>query len=310
MIVLTGAAGYVGEAVHARLLRAGHRVLALTHDDSFVLTGDTVSLDLNNAEHLERLAGVCRGAQALIHLAGVAPIELAAAIDGKEVPRASARSFVRVYQSNVVMTACILEVALACDVEHLVFASSQTVYGLPQAVVVTEESPLVPLEHYAASKMTCETAITLWARGHGRKATILRFPGVWSEERRSGLIHELGCAAVRDGLLRIGADYPLPLDVIHRDDVVAAFCAAVNRQGNDCRVYNVSTGEPCSLFRLAQDISSLLPACRIETFGMPQPDILLDASRADRELGWRASSRRDRLAKYVRDLQSRYSSHA
>ena len=309
MIIVTGAAGFIGQAVRKRLGESGQKVLALTHGESFRSGHGEVSLDLNDPRHYESLRNHCEAAGTLIHLAGLVPVTLAPGIDGDPRPRAAAQDFSRVYQSNVVMTARLLEFALSVGIRHVVFASSQAVYGLPSTTVVTEDTPPAPLEHYAASKVACETTLALWARGHGRKATILRFPGVWGEGRDNGVVRALCRQAIGDGQLRVGAEYPLPFDVIHREDVAAAFEAALGRPGENCRTYNVATGEPCSLTRLAQDVAELVPNCRVETFGVPQPDIALNSTRAAAELGWRARPRRERLAEYIEHLR-RHDVHA
>lgn len=303
MIVLTGATGFVGQAVRERLNEAGHDVLALTHGESFQAGHGEVSLDLNDPRHYELLKNHCEAADTLIHLAGLIPVALGPGADGDHRPRATAQDFSGVYQSNVVMTARLLEFALSVGIRHVVFASSQAVYGLPSTTVVTEDTPPAPLEHYAASKVACETMLALWARGHGRKVTILRFPGVWGEGRRDGVVHALCRAAVGNGRLRVGAGHPLPFDIVHRADVAAAFAAALDRPGDGCRIYNVATGEPCSLTRLAQDVVEIVPGCRVETFGVVQPDIALDAARAATEIGWRARPRRVRLAAYIEYLR-------
>ena len=309
MIIVTGAAGFIGQAVRKRLGESGQKVLALTHGESFRSGHGEVSLDLNDPRHYESLGNYCKAADTLIHLAGLIPVTLAPGIDGDHRPRAAAQDFSRVYQSNVVMTARLLEFALSVGIRHVVFASSQAVYGLPSTTVVTEDTPPAPLEHYAASKVACETTLALWARGHGRKVTILRFPGVWGEGRDNGVVRALCRQAIGDGQLRVGAEYPLPFDVIHREDVAAAFEAALGRPGENCRTYNVATGEPCSLTRLAQDVAELVPNCRVETFGVPQPDIALNSTRAAAELGWRARPRRERLAEYIEHLR-RHDVHA
>lgn len=305
MIVVTGAAGFVGQAVRKCLHEAGHDVLALTRAESVTDKRGEVALDLNNPRHYDTLKNRCASAQTLIHLAGLIPVTLSPSTDDDRRPRATASNFAELYNSNVVMTARLLEFALTVGIRHVVFASSQTVYGLPSATVVTEDSVPAPLEHYAASKVACETALALWARGHGRKATILRFPGVWGEDRYDGVVHALCRAAIDKGRLRVGAEYPLPFDVVHRADVATAFVAALDRPGDGCRIYNIATGEPCSLARLAQDVAGIVPGCTVETYGVAQPDIALDAARAAAELGWRAQSRHARLTQYIDHLRQR-----
>lgn len=305
MIVITGAGGLVGRTLCQHLRTAGYPVLALIRGAVFTVAPGEITLDLMEPAHYDLLLDHCAGCSAIIHLAGRIQIEFGPATEagiGPE-PCATAPRFAGVYEGNVVMTARLLELALMVNVPHVVFASSQTVYGLPMTARCVESSPLAPLEHYAASKVACETMLALWARGQNRKVTVLRFPGVWTETRSTGLVRTLCQQALEQSRVRVGADYPLPLDILHAEDLVAAFRAGLDRPGDGWRAYNISTGELCSLTRLGEDVAGLIPGCVVESFGVPQPDILLDSSRAAIELGWRAQPRRARLARFIDHLR-------
>jgi nucleoside-diphosphate-sugar epimerase len=303
MILLSGAGGFIGRTLRKRLVASGHHVLALTHGESFVSGVGEISLDLGDPKHHERLMDSGSRCSTLIHLAGRISIQLAPATDEDVRPRAVAEELASLYQDNLIMTVRLIEFAQKTDIRHVLFASSQTVYGLPKTSLVAEDALLAPLEHYAASKVACETALALWARGCRRRVTVLRFPGVWGEERHSGIVYSLCEQAINSGRVRVGANYPLPLDVLHRDDVISAFEAALNRTGENWRVYNVATGELCSVTRLGSEVTELVPGCVLETFGVPQPDMAMDAARAAAELGWRARPRRERLARFVAQLR-------
>lgn len=304
MILLSGAGGVVGRSLRERLVAAGHDVLALTHCNVFTSSAGEIGLDLEDAAQCGKLIEYAGNCSALIHLAGRINIELTSTSNMEQPPRASARRFADIYQSNVVMTARMLEVATEAAIPHVIFASSQTVYGLPATTTVVEESPLSPLEYYAASKVACETALALWARGQGRKATVLRFPGIWGESRQTGIVYGLCRQAIEKRRVTVGCEYPLPLDVLHHDDVTQAFEAALTRVEGGWRAYNIATGEVCSLARLANEVAALVPNCVVETFGVVQPDLALDASRAAKELGWRAESRSYRLARFIEHVRS------
>lgn len=289
----------MGRSVKRQLVASGRKVLSLSHANEFNVLPDGISLDLTNDRHYEQLADYSKGCEGLIHLAGRVEINLGASVDDNVAPRAIANSAHEIYQYNVVMTARVAEFALTAEIPHILLASSQTVYGLPLTDIVTENAPLVPLEYYAASKIACEAMLNLWARGNARKATVLRFPGIWGPQRRSGLVHTLCKQAVEMKAITIGADYPLPLDVLHCDDVAAAFDAAIDRPGTGFREYNVGTGEFCSLDCLAADIADLVPGCTIRRSGVTQPLIALDVRRATDELNWRARPRKERLANHI-----------
>ena len=56
----------------------------------------------------------------------------------------------------------------------MIFASSQTVYGLPETIPVHENTPLRPLEPYAASKVAAESVLRA-KTNDGLAVTVLRF---------------------------------------------------------------------------------------------------------------------------------------
>ena len=303
MILLTGAGGFIGKALRSHFTSRGQKVVPVTRGRTFTADDAGISMDLDEPAHYEKLLEHCNGCTTLIHLAGRIDIQFAPTGDSDVRPLAVAPKFADVYAANVLMTSRLLEVAKSAGFAHVVFASSQTVYGLPTALPLREESALAPLEYYAASKAACETALALWSRASGCRVTVLRFPGVWGESRSGGLVHSLCRQAIDAGRLRVGAEYPLPLDVLHCDDVVAAFAAAFERREQGFRVYNIATGESCSLPRLGADVADLVPGCTVTTFGVPQPDVALDVTRAAHELGWRAVPRRERLSRFIGHLR-------
>jgi len=187
-------------------------------------------------------------------------------------------------------------------VGHLVFASSQTVYGMPGTEIITEESPCAPLEHYAASKVCCEKLLQIGVR-QGIAVTVLRLPGIYSEERRDGVVYGFCKSALQKRKINVRADFPLPIDVIHIDDVIGAIEKTIYFGGLQWNCLNISTGEACSLNILADSIAELIPGCEVNFSGVTQPIVCMDSSKAHSALGWRAVSRRERLSTMIKNSQ-------
>ena len=169
-IFFTGASGKAGRHVATHLAEQGHQV---TNADLVPLGHPAVAdlrIDLTDiGETYSALAGLARMEElevaqkpaydAVVHFAAVPAILLA--------------SDARTYATNVLSTYNVLEAATRLGVRKIVFASSETTYGIcfaqgerrPQYVPVDEDHPTIPEDSYAMSKVANEvTARSFQAR--------------------------------------------------------------------------------------------------------------------------------------------------
>ena len=169
-IFFTGGSGKAGKHVVAHLVEQGHQV---TNADLTPLRHPDVAdlrVDLTDAgQTYSALAGLARFEEldlaakpaydAVVHFAAVPAILIA--------PDAST------YATNVLSTYNVLEAATRLGVRKIVFASSETTYGIcfaqgerrPLYLPVDEDHPTVPEDSYAMSKVTNEvTARSFQAR--------------------------------------------------------------------------------------------------------------------------------------------------
>jgi len=175
------------------------------------------------------------------------------------------------------------------------------VYGMPVKEPLDEDAPCAPLEHYAASKLCCEKILEVGSR-QGLSVTVLRIPGIYSEDRTSGIVHQFLRSAISDHHIKVRMRFPLPIDVLHIGDLVPAIEKAIVFGGSGYTCLNISTGEPCSANLLADDIAGLVPGCRVSYGDIPQPVVRLDPARAGKVLGWRSLPRRVRLQSMIESL--------
>jgi len=191
---------------------------------------------------------------------------------------------------NVVGTVNVLDAAGAAQV---VFASSGGAGYGECPVAATEESPFLPLSPYGIAKKCGEEYLAGWNRIHGTKHVSLRFANVYGERQDAGL--EGGVVAIflermaRGETTMIYGDGEQARDFVYVGDVVAAMLATVGRSGGP---FNVGTG-------IATTVNELHASCRTAAGVEEEPtheaarlgDVLrsvIDPSRAERELGWRA----------------------
>jgi UDP-glucose 4-epimerase len=304
MILVTGARGFLGSQVVALLREQGQDVFSLIRPTGAKVPERTWEADLTSAEDWRRLFKKQPTPETVLHLAGHIDIALKPnPTDPLLPPVIGDENIPRLYRENVTATAQVLNYCLKTGVKHLVFASSQTVYGMPQEQPLTEASPLQPLEYYAETKVCAERMLAM-AAGQGLNITVLRFPGLYSETRHGGAVYQLCKSGVEQRHIEINAQFPLPLDVIHVADVAEAWVKAVKYGGDGFNIFNIATGEPCSLNLLADSIAGLVPGCRVSHAPVPQPVVQMEATRARRILGWQAAPPEARLKAMLESLKA------
>jgi nucleoside-diphosphate-sugar epimerase len=141
-VIVTGASGFFGSGIVARLRAAGHEVVGASR------SGPDARVDVADADSCRRLLAEHRGAGAVVHAAALAHVPAGAA---------AAEACERV---NVAGTANIAAAAAAAGVRRFVFISSVTVYGdydLP--VPVTEDTPALSTSMYGAAKRRAEEMV-------------------------------------------------------------------------------------------------------------------------------------------------------
>jgi nucleoside-diphosphate-sugar epimerase len=160
-IVVTGASGFVGRALCARLTAQRYAVRALTRASH----GDLAVADESV------LAQVFADARAVIHLAGRAHVMTERRADVEEAYRLA----------NVVATGRVVRAATLAGVKAVVFASSVKVNGeatLPGRPFRADDAPN-PQDAYARSKRDAERALAALAETASMRAVTLRLPLVY-----------------------------------------------------------------------------------------------------------------------------------
>jgi UDP-glucuronate 4-epimerase len=305
MVLVTGAAGFLGTRLMAAWRNEGLVPIGLRRTAKSKETKQDWIGDLAVRSDVARLARKT-WPKTVVHLAARVDIKLAAdPADPEGPPVPSMADPSAIYADNVVGTSNLIELCFQKGVSHLVFASSQSVYGLASVKRIVESTVPQPLEHYAASKVFGEMLCQMAAR-RGLRVTVLRIPGLFHPERRTGVVYKFCQQAITARHIRVEAQFPLPIDVLHVDDAVTGVIAACESKTKaGYHVYNLSTSEPCSLNRLADQISTLVPGCNVTHARVPQPLICLDASKARRDLRWRAMGPTARLKEMLQAIHER-----
>lgn len=165
IVVVTGAAGFVGRELVARLLDGGHRVVAMDSVAGGIPAGaQIVSGDL--ADAAVRRAALADGCDALVHLATVPGG--AAEAD----PAASRRINVDA------MYDLLLETGATGQRPRVVYASSIAVYGDPLPPQVDDDTLLSPKMIYGGHKAMMEHAVAMFSNRGLIDGVTVRLPGI------------------------------------------------------------------------------------------------------------------------------------
>jgi UDP-glucose 4-epimerase len=279
--IVTGGAGFIGSHVVEALLARGDEV--------------TVVDDLSNGKR-ENVPEQARFVEGDIReglgdvLAEARPeicFHLAAQVD----VRVSVERPTHDASVNVLGTIEVLEAARENDMQVVFSSTGGAIYGECDEPA-TEEAERRPLAPYGVSKLAAEEYLATYNRLYGTRHVSLRYGNVYGP--RQDPHGEAGVVAIFLGALaegrspRIFGDGLQTRDYVYAGDVARAALAAA---GHDGGVFNVGTGSETS-------VVDLYEACRrvagSSVEAEPAPARLgelqrsvLDASRAERELGWR-----------------------
>ena len=226
-ILVTGVAGFIGAAVAEHLLARGERVIGLDNLNAYYDPA------LKRAR-LERLEGLAPTGAFRFHRLDLVDTEAVAALFAAERParvlHLAAQAGVRhsidnpslYIQSNLVGFGSILEACRHGGVEHLVYASSSSIYGGNRHMPFSEQDPVNhPVSLYAATKKANELMAHTYSHLYGLPATGLRFFTVYGPRGRPDMAPMLFARAILAGEpIRVFNHGRMERDFTYIDDIV------------------------------------------------------------------------------------------
>ena len=177
-------------------------------------------------------------------------------------------------QSNLVGFLSVLEAARALGdtLDHLVYASSSSVYGERSAVPFREEDAAeTPASLYAATKRSDELMTASYCSLFGIPATGLRFFTVYGPWGRPDMAYWLFADAMLEGRpIKVFNNGDMERDFTYIDDVVDPLCRILR----DCpergrhAVYNIGGSSPVRLMDMIETLETAL-GCTAEKQMLP-----------------------------------------
>lgn len=257
-ILITGASGFVGQAVCRTLREAGHTLSGTSRDTSRRAGPENIPLYYVQADGLETdWAHAVTGADAVVHLAARVHV----------MKETSGDSLSEFRMANRDATESLAIAAVAAGVKRLVFLSTVKVNGeRTEAEPFSEKDQPAPEDPYAISKWEAEQKLIEVAAGSGMEVIILRVPLVYGPHVGGNFL----------SLLRASAKgRPLPVAAISNfrsllfvDNLAAAVSHSISYEGDAAGTYLLSDGEDVSTPDLIRRLSRAL-ACDHRLFSMP-----------------------------------------
>ena len=249
MDLVTGGAGFIGSHLVDSLVAQGKSVRVLDNfssgrEEFLAHHKSTTNVEIFRADLLdpESVKNAMQGINTVHHLAANPDIRL-----GTEVTDTDLRQ-------GTVATYNVLE-AMRCEgVSRISFASSSAIYG-EASIMPTPETygPVKPISLYGASKLASEALITAWCGTFGAKAWVHRFANIVGPRGTHGVIfdfiHKLKNDPTRLEVLGNGLQEK---SYMSAEDCVRAMVHLVGNTSENVNLYNLGTGDTCSVRRIAE----------------------------------------------------------
>jgi len=160
----------------------------------------------------------------------------------------------RCYEQNIEATYTLLEEIRNSKVEHLVFASSSTIYGDATTIPTPEHyGPLKPISVYGASKLACEALVSSYCYSFKKRGIIIRPANIVGPRATHGVI--------LDFIRKLKAN-PLELEILgngtqtksylYIDDCIDAIIKAYESAEEPVTIYNIGSEEQTNVTEIAK----------------------------------------------------------
>jgi UDP-glucose 4-epimerase len=336
-ILVTGGTGYIGSHTVVELIQSGYEPVIVDNlcnsqisvlDGIEKITGKRPAFENFDLCDLTLLKGFCekyKNIKAIIHFAALKAV-------GESVEKP-----LEYYSNNLISLMNLLKVMREYSIPNLVFSSSCTIYGEPDKLPVTEDSPVKPATSpYGNTKQMSEEIIRdTMAVENALQAISLRYFNPIGAHP-SALIGELPVGTplnlvpfitqtaigIRQELRVFGNDYDTPdgtgiRDYIYVVDLAKAHVKAISRligkeNKNRYEAFNLGTGKGLSVMEIIKTFEAATgQKVNYKIYPRRSGDIskvYADTSLANNELRWKAGTPLDEILqsawkweKYIRN---------
>jgi UDP-glucose 4-epimerase len=249
MHLVTGGAGFIGSHLVDALVSRGINVRVfdnfssgreefLSHHQGTgnveVVRGDLLNID--------EVQSAMSGIEMVHHLAANPDIRLGTEVTDTDL------------KQGTLATYNVLESMRKVGVNKISFSSSSAIYGEAEEMPTPETyGPVMPISLYGASKLGSEALITAWAGTFGANAWIHRFANIVGPRGTHGVIFDFIHKLKRDpSRLEVLGNGMQEKSYMSAEDCVRAMVHLVDFCVDNVSLYNLGTGDTCSVRRIAE----------------------------------------------------------
>lgn len=322
-ILVTGGCGYIGIHTIVDLIQNGYEVISVDNNSrssaeilegAEQITGEKIKnyvVDLCNLEDTETIFEENKDINGIIHFAAYKAVG-----ESVEIP-------LLYFENNLLSLVNVLKCALKYDVANFVFSSSCTVYGNPDKIPVTEETPQQTAESpYGATKQMGEVIVNSTVKSNPLQAILLRYfnpvgahPSILIGEIPLGKPANLVPAITQTAIgkwpnMQVwGTDYPTRdgscvRDYIHVSDIAHAHTLALDlligkRLKVNPEVFNLGSGDGYSVLEVIRAFEKT-SGLKLNYVTGPRRkgdvvSIYANNNKAKNELGWNPAYNLDEM---------------
>ena len=278
-VIVTGAAGFIGMHTAERLLERGETVVGVdnfnTYYDPALKPARAERLERHPAFRMVRMdIAEAQGFEALVRDTGAKRIVHLAAQAGVRYSIENPFAYER---ANLAGHLSVLEAARRNEVEHLVYASSSSVYGdRPLAGQgFSEDDPTdSPVSLYAATKKANELMSASYANLYGIPQSGLRFFTVYGPWGRPDMAYFSFTQKILAGEpIEVFGEGRMARDFTYVDDIVDGIVGVLDRPADPKapRVLNIGDSRPVGLMDMISTLETALGREAIKVFRPMQP---------------------------------------
>jgi UDP-glucuronate 4-epimerase len=294
VVMVTGAAGFIGSHLVERLLHLGYSVVGIDNFDDYyppdVKWNNVRALTAGDGFRLNE--GDIRDASLLARIFTENCINVVMHLAARAGVRPSLEQPLLYQDVNIRGTINLLEASRFFGVKKFIFASSSSVYGLNNKAPFSEESKIgYPISPYAASKGAAELFCRTYSHLYSLPTIVLRLFTVYGPRQRPEMaIHRFVRMVDRGEEVNIYGDGTANRDYTYVGDIIAGFEAALAYPEEGFRIFNLGSGRTVALSYLLGLIEEALgKKAKIRNLATQPGEVpitLADISNAQAVLGY------------------------
>ena len=265
-ILITGAAGFIGMHTAERLLSRGERVIGVDNFNAYYdpALKDARAEKLSEYEGFEMIKGDVSDVDLMQNIVANNGITRVVHLAAQAGVRYSLENPFAYEKSNLAGHLAVLEACRHNNVDHLVYASSSSVYGNRplNGEGFKEDDPTVsPVSLYAATKRSCELLSQSYASLYGFPQSGLRFFTVYGPWGRPDMAYFKFANKIAKGEpIEVYGEGKMARDFTYIDDIVDGILGVLENppeQGGH-EVYNIGDNSPVGLLDMIETLESAI----------------------------------------------------